>query len=201
MTTPPPGPPPPGLPSGYYPQQPYYAPGWTAPVPSGPPPRRSHRGLLIAAICAVALLLAGVLTGGVLGVRYLLDTRPLGRVDGPVTAAVRRLDVGHCIADLPDDGQVSRVGVVPCGQAHEAEVVGASALRQDTWPGQDAVDEQVAASCEMDSAQRDAGFRAVGWSPTQAGWAQGDRRGLCLAWYDGGGVRGSWTSGDDVRTG
>lgn len=187
---------PPGA-QAYYPQQAYYAPGWQAPVPLPTPPA-PRRGRTVLAVVGGVLVL-GLVAGLAVAARYFLDIRPLGEVDGPRSATARQLAPGHCIEDLPADGEVVRVRVVPCDEPHAAEVVGVLALRGDVWPGQDEVDDEVTAYCEMDTAQRDAGFRPVVWSPSEAGWAQGDRRGLCLAWLDGGGATGSFTADEPVQ--
>ena len=182
-------------PKDYYPQAAYYAPGWQAPRPPRDR-RRTRRVLLLVAALVGALVLAG----GVVGARFWLDTRPLGPVESPRTATARQLTPGHCLADLPPDGAVDRVSVVPCDQPHAAEVLGELLLLDAFWPGRQAVDERVGAACEMDNAQLDAGFAPVVWAPSETGWRQGDRRGLCLAWFDGGGVTGSFVAGQDVST-
>ena len=190
----PPGPlaaPAPGQPT-YYPQQAYYAPGWTAPAAATP--RRSHRGLWLAVGGALVILL--VVGGAAVGVTHWMRTRTLSDVSGPTTANARQVDTGHCIADLPRDGEVARVELVPCSQPHEAEVVGLLSLPDESWPGQESVDSQVTRWCEMDSAQQEAGFQPVVWTPSQRGWGQGDHRGVCLAWLDGGGATGSFIDGD-----
>jgi hypothetical protein len=191
-------PPPDHGPAGYYPQQPYYAPGWQAPVPTDPAARGRRRTRILLGVGGVLTL--ALLVGLALGGRYLLATRPLGDVATARDATPRQLAVGHCIEELPDDGEVGRVRVVPCAEPHAAEVVGELALPAGPWPGQAEVDRRVIAWCEMDTAQRDAGFAPVVWAPGEAAWGQGDRRGLCLAWFDGGGVTGSFTAGDRVST-
>ena len=180
----------------YYPQEAYYAPGWQ-PAPQRDPERARRRRRLVVAVAAAVVVLL-VAAGAVVGVRAFLERRPLGEVTSARTATPRQLDVGHCLARLPADGEVTRVPVVPCDAPHAAEVVGTLTVRGEAWPGQEAVDEDVTAACEMDRAQLEAGFRAVAWSPSEAGWAQGDRRGLCLAWSGGGRVTGSFTEGDEV---
>lgn len=179
--------------SEVYPQEAYYARGWTAPVqPPAPRRPRNRRRVLVPLAAVVA---AGALVGGVLGARYWADTRPLGDVQGRVSAAPRQLDAGHCIAELPSDGPLGRVPVVPCDQPHEAEVVGVHTYDDDVWPGQGAVGREAAAACEMDTAQEEAGARAVVWAPGEVAWGQGDRESLCLAWTPDGAVVGSWADG------
>lgn len=166
-----------GTPPGYYPQEAFHAGGWTPPDPAVG--RRRRRRVLLVAAGVVAVL---VVVGGVVGVRAWLDRRPLGEVTAARTATVAQLDVGHCVEDLPEDGEVVRVRVVPCDEPHAAEVVAVHTLEGDAWPGQRAVDREVAAACEMDTAQAEAGLRPVVWAPSERSWASGDRRGLCLAW-------------------
>jgi hypothetical protein len=194
---PPPGPqrpPPPGPPEGYYPQQAYYAPGWTG--PAAPPSPRRRRGAILAAVITLAAVV--VLGGAAWGIGYWLQTRSLGEIDAPTTATTRQVTVGHCMAELPRDGSVARVRLVPCAEPHEAEVVGVLALGPGPWPGQESVEAQVERWCEMDTAQQEAGFTAVAWTPSARGWAQGDTQGVCIAWFEGGGVTGSWAEGDVV---
>ncbi|HEY3439034.1 MAG TPA: septum formation family protein [Actinotalea sp.] len=195
--TPPPGPPgPSGAADGYYPQEPYYAPGWQTPAEQvrrrGP-----RRGIAISLIVIGALVVATAAVGVGALVRMRFETRALGTVDSPVTVSSRRLSTGHCIGALPRDGDVNRVGVVPCDQPHEAEVVGVLALDGD-WPGQARLERKAEDYCEMDRAESGAGFQPVVWTPSRGSWGQGDRKILCLAWRATGPVTGSFSAGDDV---
>lgn len=195
---PPPAPPPPGPPQppfGYYPQQSYYAPGWPAAEPAPAPPRR-RRWLGI-----TAAVVAGVLALAAIGLPLFrqVQSRPLAGVTQARTVNALQVAAGHCLAELPPDGVVARVSLTPCDQPHEAEALGVLRLDEDSWPGQEAVTEQVDAWCEMDNQQLALGFQEVIWTPSAQSWAQGDRSGLCLAWYDGGQVTGSFRDGD-VRT-
>jgi hypothetical protein len=182
----------PGQP-GYYPQEAYYAAGWAPPAPAQAP-RRGHRGLILGiTLGLVGLLLVG---GGVYAVAHRMRTRPIGDVNGATTATARQVDTGHCIAELPSDGRVSSVRLVPCDEPHEAEVVGMMTIRADSWPGRRTVESDVADWCEMDTAQVEAGFREVTWSPSESSWGQGDHYGVCIAWHEGGDVTGSFAEGD-----
>ena len=163
---------------GYYPQQAYYAPGWTAPAEQ-PPSRRGRTIALVAALAVVVLAVLGTVT--VAGL-YWWSTKPIGDVTSPTSANARQVRPGHCIRDLPRDGAVGQVTLVPCDDDHEAEVVGSLRLDDGAWPGQEAVTEQAEAWCEMDNDQTAAGFRPVVWTPSEESWSQGDRAALCLAW-------------------
>ena len=192
--TPQPGRPQPG--EGWYPQQAHYAPGWQAPV--GPPPATGRRGTRIALGVIAGIAAVTLVVGGVVGGRYWLETRPLGEVTKPMTVHAGRLDTGHCLASLPADGTVRSVRVVPCSDPHAAEVVGARPLSGASWPGAQQVTTELEKWCEMDTAEQQLGLRPVVWAPTEQGWNQGDRTGLCLAWLPSGTMRGSFTANEQV---
>ena len=188
----------PGQP-GAYPPDPYYAPGWAAPVPAAAPPRRTLGRVVWIPLAAVVVV--GLVVGAVLGVGYWLDRRPLGTVDAATTVPSSRIGTGHCLQGLPPDGDVAEVTVVPCDEPHAAEVVGSRELSFGTWPGSKQAADELARWCEMDNAEQEAGFHAVVWTPSAESWRQGDRTGLCLAALDDGTATGSFTTGDRVTTG
>jgi len=142
-------------------------------------PRRSRRGALVALVTVLALAVLG--TVGTILTTWL-QTRPLGEVTGPTSATSRQVRTGHCIEDLPDDGVVGRVTVVPCSAEHEAEVLGELHLGSGEWPGEDEVRERAEAWCEMGSDEVEAGLRPVVWTPSERSWGQGDHTALCLGW-------------------
>ncbi|QCB95459.1 hypothetical protein E5225_15035 [Cellulomonas shaoxiangyii] len=110
-------------------------------------------------------------------------SRPLPPdVTAPVDAWAAQVVTGSCLAELPADGAVERVRVVPCADPHTAQVVGQFWFAPDAvWPGQDAAHARVARSCALTDEETAAGVRVVTWAPTEDGWRSGDRDGLCLA--------------------
>lgn len=112
-----------------------------------------------------------------------LTSRPLPlALDGPRDAYATQLSTGHCLADLPPDGAVGQVQVVPCDRPHAAQVVSEFRFAPDAvWPGQPDADALVAAGCELSADEVEAGLDAVTWAPTEESWADGDRTGLCVA--------------------
>lgn len=153
--------------------------------PAGSPGSRGRRGRGLA-VAGLLLGVVGTLAWAALvavGVGTSLASRPLPPdVDAPVDAHAVQLVAGSCVAELPPDGAVDRVRVVPCADEHAAQVVttydfGAGA----TWPGAAEVTARVHAACTLTEAEREQGLRMVAWSPTEASWARGDRTGLCLA--------------------
>ncbi len=202
------GPPPPGHATGpattgqagpgWYPQEAYYAPGWAAPLTPDPQRRRRLGRRFWWPVAGVATV--GLVVAAVLGTRFWLDRRPLGTVDAATTVAATRLATGHCLPVLPADGAVARVTVVPCGAPHAAEVIGTMVLPAGAWPGQQSIDDSLARWCEMDSTEKAAGFHSVVWAPSQRGWGQGDRTGLCFAALPDGTATGSFSAGQPVTT-
>lgn len=150
--------------------------------------RSAGRGLALAgvAIGVAWTVVQAVVVASLVGA--YLASRPLPlEVQGPQDADASRLVTGHCLAELPDDGEVGGVGVVPCAQRHEAQVISQYRFGPDAvWPGQRGANARVAAACELTAAEIEAGFEVVTWAPTQESWDDGDRTGLCLAHRDGG---------------
>lgn len=160
---------------------------------------RARRGGRLALI-GIALGVLGTLawTGVVVGAALTARTeRPLaGDVDAPRDVHARQLVTGSCLDELPADGHVDTVTVVPCAQEHAAQVLTQYAFAEAAiWPGQQGADALVASACALSPAETEAGVRAVTWAPTERSWERGDRTGLCLATVDGGGLTGSFLDG------
>jgi hypothetical protein len=118
-----------------------------------------------------------------IGIGTAVASRPLpADLAEPVDARAVQLVTGSCVAELPPDGAVDRVRVVPCDVEHAAQVVTAYDFPADTpWPGQAEVTARVQGACTLSDAEREQGLRMVAWAPTEASWSRGDRTGLCLA--------------------
>ncbi|WP_298458585.1 DUF4190 domain-containing protein [uncultured Cellulomonas sp.] len=135
-------------------------------------------GVVLGAVWTVAQV---VVVAGL--VATAAASRPLPvTIDAAQTASVGQLRTGHCLADLPADGDVSEVEVVPCGEPHGAQVISEYRFADDAvWPGQDRAHRLVAGGCQLSQAETDAGVEVRTWAPTEASWRDGDRTGLCLA--------------------
>lgn len=140
------------------------------------------RGLAVAAVVVGAAWTVAAVAALVVVTTVAASTRPLSLdVAAPVDVAPGRLVTGHCLGELPPDGEVARVRVVPCDEPHDAQVVSQYRFRPDeAWPGQQAADARVARGCTLSAAEVEAGDTAVTWAPTEQTWARGDRTGLCL---------------------
>jgi Domain of unknown function (DUF4190)/Septum formation len=146
------------------------------------------RGLAVAGVVIglVWTLVQAVVVGSL--VQGWLRSRPVPlAVDDARSAWVTQLATGHCLADLPDDGPLGEVEVVPCAERHGAQVLSDYRFAPDAvWPGQDQAAARVATACQLTEAETEAGLATVAWVPTEASWADGDRTGLCVAHMPGG---------------
>lgn len=144
---------------------------------------RAGRGLAVAGVVlgAVGTLVWLALVG--LGVGTALASRPLpADVTSARDAHAVQLVTGNCLAELPPDGAVDRVRVVPCADEHAAQVVTSYEFDAAAgWPGAEQAAERVAAACDLTAQEQADGLRMVAWTPTERSWAGGDRTGLCLA--------------------
>jgi len=152
----------------------------------GPGTARARR---LAGRAAVAVVALGVVGGAVaIGVTTARD-----RATAPVPTAVTgarevnavQLVLGSCLRDLPP-GDVGRVTVVPCADEHGAQVVGRTdSAAGAVWPGHDALVRKASADCGpevLGTAGREVeGLTFVVLTPSEDGWAAGDRTGLCVA--------------------
>ncbi len=109
----------------------------------------------------------------------------LGRVVGQGQVGVSVLRKGDCVVDADDlIGELSSVEVVPCTEAHEAQVfavfdVGAAA--GEDWPGQQSMDRMAQQGCSerLDAVDPDALTGDLGLvflSPSEASWNKADDR-------------------------
>ncbi len=146
-----------------------------------PEPRGRRRGLVIAGIVvgAVATIaVAAAVVAATTSWRPDAD-RLTGDVAHEQTVDAAALGAGVCLKELPDDGAVDTVTAVPCAQPHEAKVVSEYDFGAAVWPGQEKADARVARSCLLTDDERESS-RTVTWAPTEEGWDDGDRLGLCL---------------------
>ena len=171
-------------------------PPWgTAPEPGRPEPSaavavgRTGRPWAAWASLTAAALIVGAVVGGLSGG---LDSSPgTPPPDGSSDVAdgtthLGDLRPGDCVdADFLAMG-VTSVPVVPCGTAHNEEVVGTTVVHGATWPGAGAVGTAVRAACgsflrHYVGARPGAHVPLVGWYPlAEASWSAGNRRIICV---------------------
>lgn len=174
--------PPPGAPD--VPEDPnpptHFAPGWEEAAAARTRSRR--RAVVGALVGGTVVVVAGLAALGTWAVSEA-RSRPLpSDVTTPTTAYAVQLVTGSCLAALPPDGEVDRVDVVPCAEAHAAQVVGQYAFEPEAvWPGQRDAHARVARACVLSEEEVAAGVDLVTWAPTAASWSDGDRTGLCVA--------------------
>lgn len=166
------------------------APTGTGSSPRAPRPRRRRATVVLASAAAV---LAVAAVGTAVGVQAARERawEPVPADPSTATGAnAVQLVLGSCVEELPPDGPVERVRVVPCGDAHEAQVVGRrDSSPEATWPGADGAAAYASAGCGHlllgpGGRERADGVSFVVWTPSEESWADGDRAGLCLAVHD-----------------
>jgi hypothetical protein len=115
-------------------------PGTGPASPGGSPPRRRRS---LAAILIVGFAVICLIGLGAFATVLLLHGRAHARP--PALPSVFQLRVGDCL----NSGQhgISSPTVVPCGQAHDAEVYARFALAGHRWPGGAAIGAQARQGC------------------------------------------------------
>jgi len=150
---------------------------------------KTGRGMAIAGIVLGVVWLIG---GGILAAILMLN---LAGRDSTATAAdagrvsTDNLQVGQCIADVPGEGTVSTVKVVPCTQPHHGEAFATFELPKGPYPGDDAVTTQAEDGCgdrvpaDVDQSLADQ-LDLFYLYPRRVNWTFGERSVLCIASSD-----------------
>ena len=97
------------------------------------------------------------------------------------------VEVGDCIAEIPQGARVETVETVDCRQPHAGEVYAQLAVPDADFPGEDAIVEKYASRCEPElasyspAAAQDMSISLVYLHPTEETWERGDRAVHCIA--------------------
>ena len=113
-------------------------------------------------------------------------------------ADVLLLQAGDCLNVKPGSGTVTSVGVVPCDHGHLSEIYATfDHPDADAYPGSDELTADAGAACLAEFE----GFAGIDYdesqlevwplSPSEEGWAEGDRTSYCLITNPGQGTTGS----------
>jgi hypothetical protein len=106
------------------------------------------------------------------------------------------LRTGNCLLTSKLGDRVVRVPVVPCRQAHDAEVVGVTRM-SGRWRGEAAMSRQADDTCarlfrRYVGVDVDSSVHGWGWlGPTPDSWRQGDRLLVCYVEDDPGTLKES----------
>lgn len=150
--------------------------------------RRRSPALAMSAIVLGALFTIGwtlaLITLALTGTFDRLTESPqAGDTDTPRTIASATLAEGNCILTLPPARPVGDVRVVPCAQAHIAQVVGVHTMDGD-YPGEEELEARADQVCTDQVQALDTGEVPVQpWYliPTGEGWQEGNTQIMCLA--------------------
>jgi len=161
----------PPQPPGYGQPQ-YGAPGQ---YPSGPPPKKSHTGLIVGIVVGV-LVLAGIAFGisALIGggsdpatadptteatqattdptTEATTDPTTDPTTDEPTTdggdgGGVATADVGACVNTADLQGDITDIVTLSCDESHDAQLVGKFDMEDGDWPGDDAVQTAATEQC------------------------------------------------------
>ncbi len=118
----------------------------------------------------------------------LADRDSSGQVVTRGEVSAHELATGDCIEEIPQTEEVLTVPVVPCTDAHVAEVYATFDLADDDWPGSDEVLERSDSGCldqlhAFPDAYDDPEIEVLYLHPSEATWRTGDREVLCVAHY------------------
>lgn len=130
------------------------------------------------------------------------DDQPVRDDDGRIIEPNEQTDafalqVGDCLDDATETGEVQTVPTVPCDEPHDSEIYSAHLLGQSAYPGEEAVIGQAEALCLPAFEQfvgepyLESRFDFSYYYPTEASWANGDREVLCVIYDPEGPVTGS----------
>lgn len=146
-------------------------------------PRIAGVGLGLGVVGTLVWLAVGV--ASVSGAFSSPSADPIpGDVSEPVAVHSSALAVGNCVEALPPQQEVGEVNLVPCAQAHVAEVVGAAVLDGDAYPGPQtalSTGEELCAPI-FDGLALDEPSGVMRWwiVPTPDAWNEGVRTVICL---------------------
>jgi Domain of unknown function (DUF4190)/Septum formation len=143
------------------------------------------RGLAIAGLVLSGLwtLLVAVLV--IVGLATDAERDPSGRVREAGNESVFDLRVGDCVNDLEETTMEVSVEVVPCSQAHDAEVISSFELPGSDYPGEDSIFRVADRRCsrELDAVAGAQGGEPFYFYPTEQSWGTGDRQVNCIALF------------------
>ena len=159
---------------------------------------RRRSPIAILAIGAVVAVLSGCT---VFGLPSIAD-QPVRDDNGRIIEANEQTDafalqVGDCLDDATQTGEVQTVPTVPCDGPHDSEVYAAFELDDADYPGADAVIEQADSLCLpafetfVGASYLESRYDFSYYYPTEQSWAIGDREVLCVIYDPAGPVTGS----------
>ncbi|MCP2327798.1 hypothetical protein HDA40_006305 [Hamadaea flava] len=145
------------------------------------------RGMAIAGLVLSVVWLLACGAGVAISALNQPDRDADGTVTEEGTVSSVELKLGDCLKKLPAEGVVKAVDVVPCSQAHGAEVYAVFNLSGSTYPGSDTVIKQSEDGCteRVDAlsaeAQKDDTLEVYYLYPhTSLVWNSGDHSVSCL---------------------
>ncbi len=155
------------------------------------------RGLAIVGLILSTMWTIGVALLIILAITTSAARNPNGTVARGGDISATALKVGDCVNNLQNSTDVQSLPGVPCGQPHAGEVFAVFNLPDGTYPGRDAVRQQVSTECNSKlsayspSAPRDSSIGLFSVYPQAQNWTSGDHQVVCIATAENGTATGS----------
>lgn len=134
------------------------------------------------------LITAVAILGGIVWAIVLMiaDART-APADADATGDMHALQVveGMCLENVPQDGAIATVTVVPCDTPHRAQVVAQMRLPLEIYPGEAEILDWVEDFCEPRipyAVRAESGWTS--WIPSSDSWTRGDRSISCVVVTD-----------------
>lgn len=103
------------------------------------------------------------------------------------SSSVPQVEPGDCIADIgpfTETGGLRGLEVVDCAQRHEAEVYGTAELADASYPGRDAVQQEMISTCDARYEEYpgapESGLVQTAFIPSEAEWDDGIQTIVCF---------------------
>ena len=133
---------------------------------------------------AAAVVLASVVLSGCGLISPFADAGvPPGEVDAFA------IKVGDCLNDADVNDEITSVPFVECSEPHDSEVFARTDTTGDVFPGNDALETELANFCRGDVYTQfigipyaDSMYDTSGYYPSGSSWESGDRELLCTVW-------------------
>jgi Septum formation len=147
------------------------------------PPGLGRRGRRLLVVLLIVACAVAVAAAAVIAVLLVQRPHPAHAATPPLRATVFRLRPGECFDSSPNG--IAGAHVVPCAQAHDAEVYGTFRVAGQRWPGTAALGTQARLGCQsrlsgyLNPQLATSGLAETYAYPNQGAWAAGVHTVIC----------------------
>ena len=152
-----------------------------------PKRRQGGKGLAIAGLTLSGLWVVAIIAVISIAIATSADRDSSGNITAGGRVSIFDLKVGDCFNGL-EEGRVTSVKAVPCGEPHDAEVFAVFNLTgSSSYPGEDALFDKAQDGCNdrlegySAKAVDDSSIDLYVFYPDSRSWSRGDREATCVA--------------------